>query len=388
MNNRTRNYLKGRFGDYYRQVDVDLPPDANEREWAYIPFTKGPDTIMARHKSMLDLGDISTFLCDRAPRHMYFSAGKYKHPGTESSMSAKEWKGADLIFDLDADHFPGVDPNNTSMKTMLEMCKESLKQLLVFVEEDFGFSETQIYFSGNRGYHLHVRDNSIQNLDSDARQEIADYVQSVGLDIPGLITSELDGYTSIKRVRNRGGWGKHIHNEYKNWCDNLLKMKEEEAIETLVEFDGIAESRATNFISGVRNNRSAIHDGNMEVGGKASRIVFKQIASEVAEDLSVPIDAPVTTDTRRLIRTPSSIHGGSGLVVTPVEKNELDSFDPLTDTIPERFTGHEITISVDEPQQFYLNESEHSLNPGEHTVPEYVGIHLMAKGKAEKESEL
>lgn len=388
MDTRTQNYLQGRFSDYYRRTDIYMPPKANEREWAYIPWTKGDNTIMARHKSLLDLGDITTFLSDRAPRHMYASAGKYKHPSEESSMSAKEWNSADLIFDLDADHFPGVDPTTTSMKTMLELCKDSLKQLIEFIEEDFGFTDTQIVFSGNRGYHLHVRDQEIQQLDTNARKEIVDYVEATGLNVDGLITNGDYSAVNSKQVRNKGGWGRHIHDRFTDWCDELLKMRKDDAISELVEYDNIAEGRAATFLKGVRNNRNSILDGNMEVGGTATRIIFQQFARQITEELSVPIDAPVTTDTRRLIRLPTSIHGGSGLIVTPIDKQELDTFDPLTDTIPDRFTNQEITISIEESQEFYLNNTDYNLTAGEHTVPEYVGVHLMTKGIATKESEI
>jgi len=68
---------------------------------------------MLRHQSLYDLGDVDTFFADNAPRHAYFSAARYDDPGA-STMSQKGWRSADLVFDLDADHLPGVDPDATS----------------------------------------------------------------------------------------------------------------------------------------------------------------------------------------------------------------------------------------------------------------------------------
>lgn len=387
MNDRTRKYVRGRFKDYYRQQDPHYPPKANEREWAFIPWTDGDNTVMVRHKTSLDLGDLGEFLGRRAPRHMYFSAGKYNHPGRETSMAAKERTSSDLIFDLDADHFPEVDPETTSLETMLDICKDSLKQLLAFIENDFGFRDTQIVFSGNRGYHLHVRDDGIQTLNSDERREIADYVQANGLDISGLITRHPGEAVNSRRIRNKGGWGKHIHAEFVDWCLDLGEMDHDSALTTITDYEQIAEGRAETFLSAIENNPKAIKAGNIEIGGKAMRIIFKQFAEEVSKEYAVPIDEPVTTDTRRLIRLPKSIHGGSGLVVTPLDKSDLNDFEPLRDAIPDRFTDQEITIEIDEPQSGYLNGSEYNLQPGEHTVPEHVGIHLMTAGNARKLSE-
>src|SRR5690606_32198531 len=50
-------------------------------------------------------------------------------------------------------------------------------------------------------------------------------------------------------------------------------------------------------------------------------------------DRAALADEPVTTDTKRLIRLPSSLHGGSGLRVTPLAPKDLDDFDPLVDAV-------------------------------------------------------
>ena len=80
MEERTRAYLRGRFGDHYRRIAVDLPPAASAREWGHIPWTSGPGTTMVRHQSLLDLGDLESFLSRERPRHVYFSAGRYEAP--------------------------------------------------------------------------------------------------------------------------------------------------------------------------------------------------------------------------------------------------------------------------------------------------------------------
>jgi DNA primase catalytic subunit len=50
---------------------------------------------------------------------------------------------------------------------------------------DFGFSEHEIhtFFSGHRGYHIHVENEAARSLDSMARKEIIDYVCGTGLSL-------------------------------------------------------------------------------------------------------------------------------------------------------------------------------------------------------------
>jgi len=383
MDDRTREYLRGRFADYYRQTAVALPPAANEREWGHIPWTPGSETTMVRHQSQLDLGDIDDFMTRTAPRHAYFSAARYDDPGA-STMSAKGWRGADLVFDLDADHLPGVDPAETTYKEMLAACKDALFRLLDFLETDFDFDETQIVFSGGRGYHVHVRDESIQSLDSDARREIVDYVQGRDLDTDGLIRVVSTAGTNQRLLRTEGGWGRRVHRELTALADELRGLDEADALDRLTEFDGIGEGRAETVLGAMEANPEAIETGNMEAGGPGIRLIADTLAERVAEEHAAPIDEPVTTDTHRLIRLPKSLHGGSGLVVTPIDRDDLDSFTPLTDAIPNRFTGSEITVDVSESCRVDLNGDTIKLDRGEHSVPEYVGVFLMARDDAAK----
>lgn len=386
MDDRTRAYLSGRFGDYYRGTRVSLPPAANEREWAHIPWTPGSETTMIRHQSQLDLGDVDDFLARTAPRHAYFSAARYTDPAA-STMAKKGWRGADLVFDLDADHLPGVDPDETSYAEMLAACKDALGRLLRFIEDDFGFEDVEIVFSGGRGYHVHVRDPELQSLDSDARREIVDYVLGADLDTDGLIRVVSAAGTTRRLLRTEGGWGRRVHEELLAVADELQTMDDADAREYLMAFDGIGEGRATTILGAFERNPDAIAAGNMEAGGPGIRLLANTIAERIVAEQAAPIDEPVTTDTHRLIRLPNSLHGGTGLVVTPIERENLSAFDPLVDAVADRFRGSEIMIEVNESQRIDLGGDTIKLDAGSSTVPEYVGVFLMTRGDAAKAPE-
>jgi len=383
MDDRTRAYLEGRFGDYYRQRTVSRPPAANEREWGHIPWTPGSGTTMVRHQSQLDLGDIDDFLARTAPRHAYFSAARYTDPAA-GTMAEKGWRGADLIFDLDADHLPGVDPDETSYREMLAACKDALFRLLAFLEEDFAFEDVTIVFSGGRGYHVHVRDPELHALDSDARREIVDYVLGADLDTDGLIRLVSKAGTTQRLLRTEGGWGRRVHEELLTVVEELRSMDEADAEAYLTAFDGIGEGRARTILGAFEANPEAIAAGNMEAGGPGIRLLADALADRVVDEHAASIDEPVTTDTHRLIRLPGSLHGGSGLVVTPIDRENLDSFEPLVDAVPERFTTQQIAIEIAEPQEVALGGDTIKLNPGVHSVPESVAVFLMTRGDAAK----
>jgi len=386
MEERTRAYLRGRFGDYYRRTEPLPPPDAHEREWGYIPWTDSPGETMVRHQSLLDMGDLESFLARERPRHVYFSAGRYTDPGA-GSMSAKDWRGSDVVFDLDADHLPSVDPTQATYAEMLAACKDALFRLLDFLENDFGFEDLTIVFSGGRGYHVHVRDDGIQQLEREARREIVDYVRGIGLDLDGLVTTEMRGNVTARTLRTEGGWGKRVHEALLAFVDEVEALPEEQAMTRLQDLEGIGEGRAKTIRGAIEENREAIEDGNMEAGGPGIRKLVEAITGDVITEQNAPIDEPVTTDTNRLIRLPGSLHGGSGLAVRKLSRDELAEFDPLVDAVPETFVGHEITVEVTAPGTVELGGDSFTLPEGVTSVPEYLGVFLMSRGRAEKGQE-
>ncbi|MFB6151405.1 MAG: DNA primase small subunit PriS [Haloarculaceae archaeon] len=389
MHEQTRAYLRGRFGDYYRRTDLTPPPDANEREWGYVPWTEGPGETMVRHRSLLDLGSLSEFLARERPRHVYFSAGRYDDPGA-STMTGKGWRSSDLVFDLDADHLPSVTLGEDSYAEMLEKCKDALLRLLDFLETDFGFEDLTVVFSGGRGYHVHVRDETVQALDSDARREIVDYVRGIGLKFDHVVDEETVGGEAGRKspatnryLPSEGGWGARIHGRVLDLAATVREQEEDDAVETLSQYEGIGEGKARAMYNIASDRFEEIERGNV-TAHTAFEQVAEQFASVTVEEQNAPIDEPVTTDTNRLIRLPGSLHGGSALEVRRIDREEIDAFDPLVDAVPETFVGHDIAVEVTDPGVVELRGDSFTLEEGVESVPEYLGAFLMARGRAEK----
>src|SRR5699024_5111895 len=263
------------------------------------------------------------------PRHVYFSAGRYDDPAA-NAMDEKGWQGSDLVFDLDADHLPTVELGEDSYGEMLAKCKKALLRLLDFLENDFGFRDLTIVFSGGRGYHVHIRDPGVQALESDARREIVDYVRAIGLDFDALVAKEAVGGTAgrsspakKRTLHTTGGWSARAHRYLVGFVDDILEMDDEDALDRLCEFDGIGEGKATAALRAARTNYDEIEGGNIDVHpafyGLAERLIPEVVAADNA-----PIDEPVTTDTNRLIRLPGSLHGGSGLCVRRLAREAID----------------------------------------------------------------
>ncbi len=265
MNFRTKQYLRKRFADYYQNSPLILPHDFPRREWGFIFFDELPEVVMRRHKAFSRESEALDYIRGMVPAHAYHSAAYYEFPGA-ATMKEKKWQGADLIFDLDADHLPG---KVHSYKGMLDNVKSETAKLLDFLLEDFGFSEdnTSIVFSGGRGYHIHVRDPKVLTLESAERREIVDYLSGTGLSIDYLFKPEkyvsVDkgrGYKKKELVSTRKiisfdevsvgfGWGKRISNYITSYFDELTKKDKKDALNEIIGLIKISNILNLNGVS-------------------------------------------------------------------------------------------------------------------------------------------
>ncbi len=134
-------------------------------------------------------------------------------------MQEKEWLGAELIFDLDADHIEGA--NKMTYAQILDEVKKHTLRLINVLMDDFGFTEDNIhlYFSGGRGYHVHIESDAVYQLDSDARREIGDYIRIEGINIDDLknLDDDFFNYGILKKLNN------YISEFYENIDENIIK---------------------------------------------------------------------------------------------------------------------------------------------------------------------
>ncbi len=393
MDARTRSYLEGRFRDHYRRRPPQLPPGAADREWGFIPWTEGPGTTMVRHRSLVELGNLGEFLARRHPRHVYFSAGRYDDPGADQ-MARKGWRGSDLVFDLDADHLPDVEPDDPYGE-MLAAGKDALLRLLDILERDFGFEDLTVVFSGGRGYHVHVRDPAVRPLDRAARREVADYVRGEA-EFETLLEREtvagVGRQTPAEKrtLRTEGGWSARVHERLCAAVEDLRERDAESARRRLREREGIGEKKAAQIYRDATEKFDRVRAGNVDLSTGFLEFT-RAVAAETMAAEAAPIDEPVTTDIRRLIRLPDSLHGGSGLAVRQIDRDAVHDFDPLVDGVPETFEGAEVCIDVNEAAaaapgdagDVSLNGDTFTIEEGTQYVPEYVGVFLACRGRAE-----
>jgi len=328
-----------RFGQYYRTADLWSPPRIKTREWMFIPFGGTPPI---RHKGFATTESVRTFLNARAMHSCFYSTAYWQRP-YELKMADKGWHGADLIFDLDGDHLPGV--TDKDFPGMMEVIQEQAWSLWNdFLQPEFGFRDDylQVTFSGHRGFHLHYRDPKFFHLDSEARRELVSHIRGEGVDVKGGLARYHDSSATGWTKRLRNGMDdmiqtlRNIDTGGPNASEELKRL--EAGLQSLQSREGVTSQRTAASIKKlaevVNHDQRAqrLKDGRFELLDKYQTLFLNLLKSDTSVVLGSAgeTDEVVTIDVRRQIRWPTSLHGKSGMRVSefPLDRLDPDGSNP------------------------------------------------------------
>tara|TARA_B100000029_G_scaffold120174_1_gene113582 strand:- start:4495 stop:5454 length:960 start_codon:yes stop_codon:yes gene_type:complete len=264
-------------------------------------------------------------------------------------MVDKDWQGADLIFDLDGDHLPGVSDND--FPAMIELIQEQAWSLWNdFLEPEFDMKKeyAQFTFSGHRGFHIHVRDPTLMGLDSNARREIVNYIRGEGLDVNAVLTGEDSGWhrrieVGMESVLAKLGDIAEGNGQSKAHLDEFHSILNDKRGTMAMKRASVSRNRIKSLADACQNDERIMRlkeDHNLAVFGKETTAFWDLVKGDNSVVLGTAgeTDENVTVDVKRVIRFLGSLHGKCGLRVTEVPFNRLDPessdpFDPLSEAI-------------------------------------------------------
>ncbi len=362
-----------------------------------------------RHVAFRSGSSLIEGLVKNAPHSIYHSAAFYRVP--TARMEDKEWMGAELVFDIDADHLdssciedhdswmctnsecrergtgsaPDICPQcgGTSFiarKWICDKCledakKNTLKVYDEFLVDDFDVdpADIQLNYSGHRGYHIRVKDQKVFSLDSNARVEIVHYISGFGFQGKRAVTSR--GTSETITGREVPGWGGKV-------ADAMVEF-----IRSIDSFEG-----KYRWVSPLQKYKDeALHGLLLDVPILSARVKgvglksWQEIATLAADEYGGEIDVPVTHDIHRVIRLIGSLNGKTGFAVKELTREDMDGFDPFSDALAIR--GNDLKIDVKGGDlgvpEFRVGEDSYgSLENGVVSLPIAAAVFLMCKGVA------
>jgi DNA primase small subunit len=403
----SRDFVYGKFSDFYSDPSTVIPSPSSlgQREIGFLLFK---ERIMLRHKIFARINDLKLFLSEAVPSDVYRSCAYYENPAAE--MDKKGWLGADLVFDIDADHIPtscnklhdewtckkcgftakGEPPKQCSKcggqkfdtKTWVcEQClgsaKEETSKLIDILQNDFGFSnkEMHVFFSGHRGYHVHLEKEGVKSLDAMGRKEIVDYVTGLGLTILKHVKGGKRKKTSENFFLSDFAWNKRI----KQGMGKFISA---------TTVDGLKNIGLNNVISNLIFTkkelvlRKCVGEGLWESVPGISVGTWRKLSEYVKVLESSKIDTVVTTDTHRLIRMNGTLHGKTGLKKVEFPLRSLDDFDPFKEAVA--FKEGAVKLFISDAPEFRLGGNRFGPFKREKVeLPTAAAVLLICKGRAE-----
>lgn len=237
-----------------------------------------------------------------------------------------------------------------SAKSALMRLRQTQKLIYDFLISDFGFSEHEIgvNFSGNRGYHIHISNETVFGMGPDERKEISNYISANNIEISsffpalGMKGKKLEGPRPTDY-----GWGGKL-------AKGVISALNSGDMASLVA-TGIDPATAKILYKNRLEIVLGIGNGNWDTVNIPKKAEFwAKMLQSIAIRQSDSIDKNVSTDIHKLLRLPGTIHGDTGLVARRLKSAaDLAAFDPMSDAIA--FKGGVHRVRIDSAPKFTID---------------------------------
>ena len=364
-------FLEEAFKQYYfDHFDlIHVPGRSLEREYGYKKFNSG----MTRHISLKTNKDLHLMLMTNIPSDVFCSNAYYTFPNMP--MTEKDWKEADLIFDIDAkdlklpcrkdhtcikclscneisllqDTCPKCKSNKIDLISLpcqncISGVKKEVLNLIKILTNDLQIENKniRISFSGNEGFHLYVTNSPYNQLGSKERRDLIDYIMFQGA------------------IPERFGFKKN--NPSRSSFPDLD--------------DPGWSGRVAKDLFGSKSKRSKSVAKIISDGYSAYR---QRLAETVKNSIGVKIDPNVTGDIHRIFRLEGSLNSKSGLA--KLICTNIEEFNPYTDAC--LIDDKPVEILANFPIEFSLKNRRFGPYTNEKTsVPKYAAVYMICKNIA------
>ncbi|XP_058945916.1 DNA primase small subunit [Pocillopora verrucosa] len=290
------------------------------------------DDVYLRYQSFADQQELEKEIIKRNPYKIDIGA-VFSHKPKDHKMikpGAFQAEEKELVFDIDMTDYDEV---RTCCKGA-DICKKCWKFMVVAMkivdralEEDFGFQHRLWVYSGRRGVHCWVCDESARKLSQNARSAVAEYLSVIK-----------GGENQLKKV--------NLHSPYHPYISKSLEILEAHFVDLVIENqevlsckeqwegmlalvpDSIRNELNTSWSTTTETSRERWDELEMKFDSCNER---KEVKDEIIFQYCFPrLDVNVTKGLNHLLKSPFCVHPKTGRVCVPISMEEVDTFDPFT----------------------------------------------------------
>jgi len=288
-----------------------------------------------------------------------FSSVAYYEDAQVKAPSKKGYLGADLVFDID------LPIEGSRYDWMYTACDATLDLVKVLTDE-LGFSEESLVvdFSGSKGFHITVNDESLRNMPKEDRTHLIQYILGEKVDRSLL-------------GKQKGGWPAR-YESYKArlgqvCCDD--KSTNEAILSKVFNLPQVHAKKIGDLLS-KSSNRAAMKGSRLKLSDAAEKSL-SGLFLRVEKVKFSGVDKQVTVDKHRIFRIPGSIHPKTGFVSTRVLLSDLSEPDQVFEKIKVAGGTDEVTVTLTEAK-VENSDKVQIWAPGTYKLPRWLALHLLS----------
>ncbi|XP_008001899.1 DNA primase small subunit [Chlorocebus sabaeus] len=323
------------------------------------------DDIYIRYQSFNNQSDLEKEMQKMNPYKIDIGAVYSHRPNQHNTvkLGAFQAQEKELVFDIDMTDYDDVRRCCSSADicpkcwTLMTMAIRIIDRAL---KEDFGFKHRLWVYSGRRGVHCWVCDESVRKLSSAVRSGIVEYLSLVkgGQDVKKKVHLSEKIHPFIRKSINII---KKYFEEYALVNQDILKNKESwDKILALVP-----EIIHDELQQGFQKSHNSLQrwEHLKKVASRCQNNIKNDkygpwLEWEIMLQYCFPrLDINVSKGINHLLKSPFSVHPKTGRISVPIDLQKVDQFDPFT--VPTiSFICHELdAISINEEEK-EENEAE------------------------------
>jgi len=337
------------------------------REWSFTIEPSPGDEIYIRYQSFVQPAELSAAIAKRNPHKIDIGA-VFSHPPKDHKSLQSSGKFAteqrELVFDIDLTDYDGVRNCGCSGAKICQRCWKMMTMAVKVMErglrEDFGFNHVAWFYSGRRGVHAWVCDESARTLSNEARSAVAAYFevsmgteQNKGMNLSHPLHPMLSRAYDvlepmfIEDVLPSSGHSLLANKE--NWealLGSLPPAAEPVAVSLSKKWSKSNDDSTPAEKWTELKRYLSILIGKTEGSAKSKaaknlstkdRIKVEQWPVETVFKYTYPrLDINVSKMQNHLLKSPFCIHPKTGRVCVPIEVAKVDDFNPFTvPTLPQ-----------------------------------------------------
>lgn len=387
--------LETLLDDYYAGADLFDFPAMSRREFAFQAWSApGPSD---RHHCFPSTDVLRSITRIKKPKAVFASNARYLDPG-HTKMDKKSNTGVDLAFDFDFGDLPEHELSD-DFWTNMDAVAVHVRRLLDKALPALGFDpeDAIISFSGGKGFHVRIVNDSVLALSRNQRRNIRDFVRGNGLkDFDTFARGKKGGkYSPRFDPEVKGGWPGYyaeaaqtylrtIHDSPKSIAIEFVKanLPLHKAGEKKGQKKTPSEDTIKEIVDTVQSKSSMLNGGVLGryfTKKNQMGLVRDSISRFAVLNNGCAIDLSVTDDMRRILRVPGSIHGKTGLPCMLITQDELNS-EAIKAKVAEVVGDDKVAVSIPHLVKTPFGVYE----AGEVELPRYEALAVLATIEHEK----